>query len=611
MAEFRAREIPLSVCIVDMDWHITRTGNACTGWTGYTWNRDLFPDPSGFLAWLHGQGLKVGLNLHPAEGIHPHEAQYPEMAQRMGIDPATGAPVPFDIADPAFTEAYFEVLHHPMEAEGVDFWWLDWQQGAKVPRTARRELADLDPLWWLNHLHFYDLGRDPVRRPFIFSRWGGLGNHRYQIGFSGDTLVTWNSLAFQPAFTATAANVAYGWWSHDIGGHWHGIEDPELYVRWVQYGILSPICRLHSTNNPYHERRPWGYDAEVLRIARDAMQLRHALIPYIYTMAWRTANESQPLCLPMYYRHPEAEEAYHCPNQYYFGSELLAAPYVTPRDPDTRLSRQTVWLPDGDWFDFCSGQGYAGGRWHAFYGALDDTLLLAKAGAIVPLGPRVAWGGVANPSELIVHSSPALTAVSTSTKTMGRARRTATGVSPRPGSGRAGAGTAWNFASRRRRAIWRRYRRTRTYRIVVHGIRQPQIVKLTVDGAPRPAESTYDAVNETLTLGPLDLRPTEALMLTLTAAETLLSRRDRRLETCQRLLKAFRLETEAKRGVHNDLPKLLTGAASLQAHGHALKDAQLAALAAVLRGRVESQDRQYSALADAGSLARVVRHSAQ
>ena len=111
----------------------------------------------------------------------------------------------------------------------------------------------------------------------------------------------------------------------------------------------------------------------------------------------------------------------------------------------------------------------------------------------------------------------------------------------------------------------------RTYRIVVHGIRQPDAVNLTVDGASQPAESEYDAANETMTLGPLDLRPTEALTLTLAAAGTLISRRDRRLETCQRLLKAFRLETEAKRGVHNDLPKLLTGAASLQAHGHAVE----------------------------------------
>jgi hypothetical protein len=150
---------------------------------------------------------------------------------------------------------------------------MDWQQGR---RTAG---SDLDPLWWLNHLHFLDLGRNPARRSFAFSRWGGLGSHRYPVGFSGDTVVSWRSLAFQVHFTATAANVAFGWWSHDIGGHMEGIEDAELYVRWLQFGVFSPILRLHSTQNPFHERRPWGWDAQTLALARSAMRLRHALIP--------------------------------------------------------------------------------------------------------------------------------------------------------------------------------------------------------------------------------------------------------------------------------------------------------------------------------------------
>ena len=401
MQDFRAYGVPLSVCIIDMDWHVTQTGNASSGWTGYTWNRELFPDPPGLLQWLHEQGLKVALNLHPAEGIHPHETQYPKMARHMGIDPDSREPVAFDIADPRFTNAYFEVLHYPMEAEGIDFWWMDWQQGVKVPHTARPELAGLDPLFWLNHLHFHDLGRDPQKRPFIFSRWPGLGS-RYAIGFSGDSVVSWESLAFQPRFTSTASNVAFPWWSHDIGGHMRGVEDPELYTRWVQYGTFSPILRLHSTKNPYHDRRPWGYDAEVLRVTRAAMQLRHSLIPYIYTMAWHCAGEGRPLVMPMYYRHPEDEAAYHCPDQYYYGSELIAAPYVTPRHEETRVSRQPVWLPAGEWYDFFGGQRYTGGGWRTLYGGLEEIPVLAKAGAIVPLGPQRGWGGVDVPDEMTV-----------------------------------------------------------------------------------------------------------------------------------------------------------------------------------------------------------------
>lgn len=336
--DFEAHDIPLSVCIIDMDWHITKTGNASDGWTGYTWNRELFPDPPATIAFMHAHGLKTSMNLHPARGIFPHEEQYSAFARWMGIDPASKEPIPFDIAAPHFTRAYFELLHHPHEAIGVDFWWMDWQQGQKS------KMAGLDPLYWLNHLHFYDLARpvtsatqrasdstdhpSPItsqptpKRSFIFSRWGGLGNHRYPIGFSGDTIISWGSLAFQPNFTSTAANVGYGWWSHDIGGHFGGIEDPELYTRWVQYGLLSPILRLHSTKNRFHERRPFGWDAETLRLTRHAMQLRHRFIPYLYTMSWRDHTAAEPPIRPMYHLYPDQEEAYFTPDQYTFGSEL-------------------------------------------------------------------------------------------------------------------------------------------------------------------------------------------------------------------------------------------------------------------------------------------------
>ena len=93
-----------------------------SGWTGYTWNRELFSDPTGFIRWLHDQGLRTALNLHPALGIRPYEAQYAAMTERLGLDAGAGQPIPFDIANREFTDAYFEILHHPYEADGVDFW---------------------------------------------------------------------------------------------------------------------------------------------------------------------------------------------------------------------------------------------------------------------------------------------------------------------------------------------------------------------------------------------------------------------------------------------------------------------------------------------------------
>jgi hypothetical protein len=577
MDEFQDHGVPFSVCVVDMDWHLTDTGNTSSGWTGYTWNRDLFPRPDAFLKDLHERGLRVSLNLHPAEGIHPHEEQYPAMARRLGIDPDSRQPVPFDIADPEFAAAYFQILHHPQEARGIDFWWIDWQQG------ERSGLAGLDPLWWLNHLHFHDLARDGRRRPVVFSRWGGLGNHRYPIGFSGDTIVSWRSLAFQPYFTATAANVGYGWWSHDIGGHYRGIEDPELYTRWVQYGVFSPVLRLHSTKNSYHERRPWGYDREVLHITREAMQLRHALIPYLYSAAWQAHARGDMPVRPMYHLHPEQEAAYYCPNQYYFGSELLAAPYTSPRDPDTRLSLRPLWLPEGDWFDFWSGEHYAGGRWHCCYGDLDEIPVLARAGAIVPLGPRVGWGGVENPAELTVHVFAGADNEFVLYEDDGETLAYAQGACCLTPMVQVWRGGVMQMTIGPAQGELSLVPRRRTYRLAVHGLRAPDRVRLAVGGVEHAAACAYDADLECLMLEPVSIEPVQPLVLTVEVdAGSLLSRRDRRREACRKLLRAFALDSEVKKQIDRDLERLLDDPSRLMQYATDLKDAHLAALSAML-----------------------------
>jgi len=397
MDEFKFQQVPLSVCIVDMDWHKTQTGNASSGWTGYSWNRKLFPDPAGFIADLHKRNLKTALNLHPAEGVHNHEDQYPEMATRMGVDPNSGQPIPFEIADPEFAQAYFEVLHAPLEKQGVDFWWLDWQQG------SRSKIAGLDPLFWLNHLHFYDQGKTPEKRPFVFSRWPGLGGQRYPIGFSGDTVVDWSTLAFQPEMTATASNVAYGWWSHDIGGHCEGVEEPELYLRWVQYGVFSPIFRLHSTNNEYIDRLPWSCGLDTFQFTRFAMQLRHQLIPFIYTANERNARTGEPLVLPMYYAWPHEEAAYACPGQYTFGQSMLVAPVTSPTDPMTKFARRTVWIPEGNWTNFFTNEAYQGGLWYSLYCDQGDIPVFVPDGAIIPLNADPVANGVDLPQSFKVN----------------------------------------------------------------------------------------------------------------------------------------------------------------------------------------------------------------
>ncbi|GAA4839636.1 glycoside hydrolase family 31 protein [Luteimicrobium xylanilyticum] len=411
---FAAEGLPFSVSVVDMDWHVVDVDPELgSGWTGYTWNRSLFPDPAKFLAWLHERGLRVTLNVHPADGVRAHEEAYAAMAAALSRDTSQRDPIAFDVTDRAFLEAYFAVLHRRLERDGVDFWWLDWQSG------PHSRVAGIDPLWTLNHFHFLDNARPreaartadgrAVRddRPLTFSRYAGPGSHRYPVGFSGDAVISWASLDFQPYFTASAANIGYGWWSHDIGGHFHGAKDDELATRWFQLGVLSPIMRLHSGANAFITKEPWSFGAEAREVMTAFLRLRHRLVPYLHAMNHRAAFEATPLVRPLYHRWPRPAGTYDARNTFLFGSELLVAPITSPADGATRLGEVRTWLPAGTWVDVLGGNVYAahdagsGGREIVLHRPLASVPVLAPAGAVVPLDAAAVPGNDTAPPEAL------------------------------------------------------------------------------------------------------------------------------------------------------------------------------------------------------------------
>jgi len=398
MQKFIDKKIPITVATIDMDWHwtdvVNRFGedawpekpktqeevffNTCMpGWTGYSWNTELFPNHQALLRWLHEKGFHVTLNVHPSQGIRFFEDCYAAVCRRMGQDPESKKCITFDPTDPRFLQAYFEDVHRPMETEGVYIWWVDWQQGTTT------NLAGLDPRWALNHYDCLDMQKQG-KRPLILSRYAGLGSHRYPMGFSGDTIVSWESLDFQPYFTNNAANAGYTWWSHDIGGHMLGVQDDELYLRWLQYGVFSPINRLHSTNSDFMGKEPWKRSWAVEKISEAFLRLRHKLIPYLYAANYQTHQNGTPICMPMYYRY-DCDEAYEAKNQYMFGGQLLVCPITQPADRRLNLAKVRVWLPEGRWTDIFNGRSYQGGRWVTMYRDMDSIPALAQEGAIVPM----------------------------------------------------------------------------------------------------------------------------------------------------------------------------------------------------------------------------------
>ena len=382
---FHRLSLPLDVLVIDMDWH-PNTEETGGGWTGWDWNENIFPDYRKLLAYLDEQGVKTTMNLHPADGVRPYEKKYNEFMQRFGKN--DGKTYEWRGSDKKYVKALFDTYLHQYVDEGVDFWWLDWQQWEKD-----RTIKDLDNVFWCNYIWFSDMELNGTKRPLLYHRWGGLGNHRYQIGFSGDSYATWESLSFLPYFNSTASNVLYGYWSHDIGGHQvrrYGMGvDPELYTRAMQMGQYLPILRSHSAKDPSLNKEPWSFDQATQQRLDNVINGRYTLIPYIYTMARMTYETGISLCRPLYYDSPDAKEAYEYKEEYMFGDNMLIVPVTKEINKENGYATVNLWLPEGQWLEYETGEMLQGGTTYERLFTMDEYPVYVKAGSILPYYGKV------------------------------------------------------------------------------------------------------------------------------------------------------------------------------------------------------------------------------
>ena len=365
-------DVPIDVMIMDMDWHKS-------GWTGWSWNTSLIPNPTYLIDYFHRHGLRTALNLHPADGIANYEDGYGTIRKELGYPTTFTDRIPWRLDDYDFYKSFFKNIMRLREKEGVDFWWLDWQQWLTSPYTD-----GLGETFWLNHVYYTDMERNRTdRRPVIYHRWGGLGSHRYPIAFSGDTFAEWSTLGYEIPFTAMASNVCYAYWGHDLGGHQGGTNDPELLQRWLQFGAYSPIFRTHATNDSRLERRIWKY--RNFTQLRETVRLRYRLFPYLYTAAREAYETGVGICRPLYYDWPEAQEAYTREDEYMFGGDMLVAPIYTPSTDG--VSRRTVWLPEGRWWDVTQGELKQGPYTREEEFTTDEFPVYYRAGSVIPNYP--------------------------------------------------------------------------------------------------------------------------------------------------------------------------------------------------------------------------------
>jgi alpha-glucosidase len=386
---YRSRGIPLDIFVYDMQWHTK------PNWGSYTFDNRLLPYPAATSAWLHEQGLHLTINIHDDTGIMPTEATYTQICEALGLDPATAGPIPFSIVNQSYMYAVEDIALGALEAQGVDFYWIDWQQGGAIGGAAG---GDQNPTIMLNKLRVTDhMRRGEETRGLTLARWGGLGNHRYQAGFSGDVAqLTWSNLAYQPYFSATAANVLFPLWSHDVVGP-NG--DDDMYIRWVQAASVSGFFRTHdrgmgsgacANSDSCATYLLWDVDPEHFEANRDALQFRSSIVPYLYSNLYRMHKEARPLLRPMYYEFPKEAAAYSCltidgaGSQYMLGDDLIVSPVVVPPSQSTNLANVTVWIPNGTWVERDTGLLFNESASVTLQYHISEVPVFVRAGAIIP-----------------------------------------------------------------------------------------------------------------------------------------------------------------------------------------------------------------------------------
>lgn len=389
---FTKEQIPISILLLDKDWHIRNTDNKKNLLTGYTFNTKLFPNPGNTISLMHRKGIRVGLYNNPIEGIHPHENMYSKSKEYLGGE--ENKPISFAPFDPKFIDVYLKLLLHPLEGIGADFFWNDYYDKSNVNIN-----------YLLSHYCFLDSGRNESKRSMLMMRNPTIASHRYGVLYSGKTKVGFKTLKSLPFISSSSSNIGLSWWSHDIGGYYSGIEDGELYLRYVQLGCFSPIFRIHVDYGKYYKREPWRWDVQTFEIVKYYMQLRHKLVPYLYTEAYKYSKEGNPLIQPLYYKQPDIYDKPIYKNEYYLGSEILVSPITDKKDQVMNRVIHKFYLPAGLWYDFRTGKKFNGDKSYVSFFKDEDYPVFVRSGGIIPIDQDVR-NNVDSPENLEVHIFP-------------------------------------------------------------------------------------------------------------------------------------------------------------------------------------------------------------
>ncbi len=409
--EFRSRRIPCDVIHLDIDY--------MHGYRVFTWGPKRFSDPAKLIAELKQNGFKTVTIVDPGVKYEP-DGDYPVYHEGLEKDCFVRS------ADGKLVSGYVwpdkSVFPDFLRSE-VRHWWGDWQHvltdvgiagiwnDMNEPCLADRPFGDEGTHIFFpmdapqgnpdengthaetHNLYGYNMARAsyeglerlrPNERSFVLTRSGFAGVQRWSSVWMGDNQSLWEHLEMSLPMLCNMSLSGVAFVGADIGG-FAGNATAELFARWMQAGMLYPFMRGHSAlTTAQHE--PWVFGDRVEAICREYIELRYQLLPYLYTLFWQATNTGAPILRPLLYDYPNDPKTYNLHDQVLLGSSFMAAPIYRPG-----VEYRAVYLPEGTWFDWWSGERYNGNTHILAYAPIERMPIYVKAGSIVPMQPIVQY----------------------------------------------------------------------------------------------------------------------------------------------------------------------------------------------------------------------------
>ena len=360
VSKFSSENIPISVFMLGDHWHDKENG--------YIPNIDL----RGISNYLNNQGIKLGVTINPKFEIKKGSNEYNVISSYINVNKLSFIPLSNDKIG-----LYLNLFINNLEGSGVGVFSIDYNNP-----------LDKVNLWKLNHYHY---GRNEVRnqRGLILSRNPGIASHRYPIMWSGKTKVNWTTLNLLPRYNLQGYNIGVSFIAHPIGGYSGGIEEDELYLRYIEFACFSPIFLIASEGGKYYKREPWKWNTIIKNHIIFYMNLRYRLIPYLYSESYNYHKTGHGIIKPFYYDYPKVIDEPMYNNQYFLGRNFFVAPITSKKNQVINRVMKKVFVPDGIWFDFLQGKKFNGNKTYSNFYRDEDYPVFVKAGSIIPMNNNI------------------------------------------------------------------------------------------------------------------------------------------------------------------------------------------------------------------------------